>query len=123
MASSEVISVLFSGGIAAAITVLVNAYRFWKEAKQKQEETILGRWKDELRRSSERLAEEEQESEYQEQCAIYWRSRTADVEFLLRQSGIQVPNAAPMPVRARHHGVPSTHGEQTPEGTSRDREG
>lgn len=118
MASSDVISVLFSGGVAAAITVLVNAYRLWKDAKQKQEETILGRWKEELKRSGEKLRHEEYESEYQERLADYYKARTADLEFYLRQQGIALPPVSPPPVRSRKHGVPSTTGELPSEGNT-----
>ena len=106
-----VLQVLLPGGFALAAVMLFNAYRAWKDGKDKREETLLQRWQREVERLDARNAATLLELEFKERLEDWWRDRAASLEFQLRLGGIEVPAPeTPMPSRRERKEVRVTDG-------------
>lgn len=95
----ELIGGLLPGGLAVALLMIIQAYTNWKEARRKNEETILSRWQREVKRLEKKVERDAKEKEYMEQCIDFWRNRSADLEYNLRINNVAVPPMGPMPAR------------------------
>lgn len=100
--------VLLPGGVAAGAVLILQAVRSWRESKLSREESVLVRAQRLIREADARTAQAEQDEAYAEMVADYWRQRSADLEFLMRQSGITVPSLPTLPTKGRTRGATNT---------------
>lgn len=95
----EWVMALFPGGAAVAVIMLVQAWKIWKEARNKNEESILARWQKEIKRLEDKNKELEVECDYKEELIAYWRNRSGTLEYNLRINKIEFPPYESLPVR------------------------
>lgn len=83
--------VLLGGGLAGSLGTLISSIKTFKDGSKLREKGTI-----EDLISQRRTAIEERNTEFNEKNVAldqrdYWRNRAADLEFLLRQEGFEIP--------------------------------
>lgn len=85
------VALVLGGGLAGSLTVLLNSYRSAKDGAQLREkgtvEEIIKQRKSALYERDRAVRERDLMADQRD----FWRNRAADLEFILRQAGIEVP--------------------------------
>lgn len=83
----------------SGLLLIVRAYRMLAELNMRKGDIHIARWQRLFEYTDEQLAESENDREYSEALADYYRARSADLEFICRSEGYRVPEARPLPVK------------------------
>lgn len=87
-------------GLLAAGLLLYHAWKLYRESKDKREETLLGRWREEIARIERENDNLRRDLDFAEQESDWWRNRAGDLEHVLRSNGVEVPTpSTPKPRR------------------------
>lgn len=96
---NNILTLILGGGLVGTLTALFNGYRSLKDgAKTREKGTI------EDLVSQRKNAVQERELEFEEKNFAFdqrdfWRNRAADLEYTLRQAGVDTPPKGIEPVR------------------------
>lgn len=96
---NSLLTLILGGGLVATITALVNGIKSLKDGARSREKGTI-----EDLVSQRKKAYEERDLEFEEKTFAYdqrdfWRNRAADLEFALRQQGIEPPTKGIEPTR------------------------
>lgn len=100
MTGIELLQALLPGGVAVAGTLAYNAWKSYREFKNKDDDKLYQRLQHEADRTAARADRTQRELDFSEQVGDWWRNRAGQLEYVLRRSGIEVPPEPPMPQRS-----------------------
>lgn len=96
---NDLLTLILGGGLVGTLTALFNGYKSLKDGARSREKGTIEELVQQRRDAVKERDEEFAEKTFAFDQRDYWRIRSADLEFLLRKNGIEVPKRDPEPTR------------------------
>ena len=96
---NSLLTLILGGGLVATITAIVNGYKSLKDGARAREKGTIEDLISQRKKAYEERDQEFEEKNFAFDQRDYWRNYSADLEYTMRQNGIEIPPRPPEPKR------------------------